>query len=212
MITNKGLEFLKEHGLVEEKKPVVDYEQNLELFHMLKEVRAKTAAKFNQQPFLICPDETIREIISRKPDTKFTLMGIPGFTERMYNKIGEDILKTIEEFSLLYGNDGKRVNKENALASELEPVLKMVKEGYSMQEIAKLTKTAEAITAMQIETIIEFVTDVDFSKVVDSKLKTAIAPYYKRGIREMKELKKLLNDAYSFPELRIALALLKVSV
>ncbi|MBI5726789.1 MAG: helix-turn-helix domain-containing protein, partial [Ignavibacteriales bacterium] len=90
--------------------------------------------------------------------------------------------------------------------------LKMVKEGYSMKEIAKLTQTAEAITAMQIETIIEFVADVDFSKVVDSKLKTAIAPYYKRGIREMKELKKLLNDAYSFPELRIGLALLKVSV
>ena len=142
LLTNKGLLTLVKTGAVEVEGEINHYEENLELYHQLRELRTNAAAKFNQSPFLICSDELLREIALIRPDVKYELLQIPGFHDRMYNKFGDEILETIKEFKRTHskaesGTDGKQ---NASLAGNLEETYRMVKDGYQLKEIAELRK------------------------------------------------------------------------
>ncbi|HSP88985.1 MAG TPA: HRDC domain-containing protein, partial [Ignavibacteriaceae bacterium] len=98
-ITDKGL---NEIGIETDSTEQVipgDYEENLVLFNQLREVRSRISKKFNQNGLIICPDDTMREIARIKPKTKEEFLLVKGSSERMFNKIGEDFLEIIQNFS-----------------------------------------------------------------------------------------------------------------
>ena len=61
-ITNKGRESISKHDNEDKGFDEIDYKynENLELYAQLKNVRQNTAKKFLQKPALICPDEILR--------------------------------------------------------------------------------------------------------------------------------------------------------
>lgn len=185
----------------------INYENNLELFNLLREVREKAAKRFLQSPNIICPDHILSTISKEKPKTKYELLGIKGFNERMFNKIGNDLLEIINSFS---DKDITLQNKnENKIPSNISETYSLLKQKYSLEEISRLRKLTEAVISMQIETILEYLPDTDISGILEKQKLDLIRSEYRKGINSLKELKDKLPKEFSYPLLRIALAKLK---
>ncbi len=177
-----------------------DYEQDLELFNILRETRNKASRKFLQSAYLICPDDVLREIVRVRPKSKEEILAVKGFTNRMFNKAGNDFLEAVMSLNA----DNKGTLKE--MPSNIQETYLLLKKGYGLSAIASMRKLSEAVISMQIETIIEYEPaiaveklfgDIDYKKVMDE---------IKKGSTEIKILKERLKDEVSFPLLRIALA------
>ncbi len=207
LLTNKGKDFLLKQNLITEKIEQNNYEENIELYHLLKEVRAKAANKFNQPKYLICSDEVLRKIAINKPHTISELLSINGFNERMFNKIGEELLETIKDFieskQIFSQNE---INVKKRFPSNLEETYNLLLKGYNLNEISELMKQPQAIISMQVETIIEYYPDTDISKLIDKEVFNKITEEIKKGYLNLKELKQRLPSSISYPQIRIALA------
>ncbi len=208
--TEKSLEeneisFLTETSSEKER----DYQQSLELFHTLREIREDASRKFLQSPNIICPDSLLAKISQVKPKTKSELLGISGFNERMYNKIGNEFLEAINSF--LSDSNHKSKPAESKLPKNIQSTFNLIKKGYSLNEISELTNLTDAVISMQIETIISFYPDIDISKLISQKDFKLVISEYEKGFSDLKELKSRLPKDISYPMIRIALAKIKAS-
>jgi ATP-dependent DNA helicase RecQ len=176
------------------------FEKNLELFNQLREARTKASKKFLQSAYLICPDDVLREVAEKRPKSKSGILSLKGFNNRMFNKVGEDFL----EILISYEEPEKKGNKSMPL--NLEETYKLLKKGFKLSEIASMRKLSEAVISMQIETIIEFEPGIEIKKLFGKSECSKIFKAMEKGYRDMQELKKSLNDEFSFPQLRIAAA------
>lgn len=175
-------------------------EKNIEIFHLLRELREKVSKKFLQSPAIICPDEVLSKIAQQKPKNKIELLAIPGFNERMFNKIGEDALEIINQ------SGRTKLSEQALIPKNITETYNLLKQRYSLSEIARLRKLNESVISMQIETILSFLPDTDITSIVDENKINQIEHLYSEGISDLKALKSKLSEDFTFPEIRIALA------
>jgi len=205
--SNRYLELTRE-GLDQTEKIIPptpktnDYENDLGLFHVLKDVRKKASQKFVQIQYLICPDEVLKIIAKEKPKTKSALAGIEGFNNRMMNKVGEDFLEAINSYSILV----KPTNYKREIPGNIRETYNLLKKKYSLQEIAQLRKLSEPVISMQIETILEYDSDCDIEYLFDKNNYELISKEIKKGFSSLKELKAKLPPKITFAHIRIAVA------
>ncbi len=176
------------------------YEKNLELFNLLRETRNKASQKFLQSAYLICPDDVLRGIAQVRPKTKEEILEVKGFTNRMFNKTGNDFLEVIKSHT---GDNNDTLKK---IPSNIQETYQLLKKGYRLSAIASMRKLSEAIISMQIETIIEYEPDTMVEKLFGDVDYKKIMDEIKKGFTEIKNLKEILNNEVPYPLLRIALA------
>lgn len=208
ILSNRGMEFLEKNNLIE-KESSENFEESLELFYLLRDLRAKAANMFNQTKDLICPDETLKRIIIHKPKNKFDLLQIEGFNERMFTKFGKEILEALNDFEtgLKLGDQPMREKKN--LPQNVAETYNLLLKKYSLQQISAKRKLSEPVVSMQIETIIDMLGDIDISGLVSDERFEKIKKEFENGKRTLMELKTALPQNYTYPEIRIALAMLK---
>ncbi len=209
-LSEKGLEQFSvledfDHPITTNK----EYENDLKLFNLLRQIRKEAAEKFNQKPNLICPDEVMRTITKLKPSSHSELLNISGFNSRMYNKIGEDFLNTLKEFRTSEDLSNRLKNKN--LPDNINQVLELVQKKYSLQDIASLTKLPEAIVSTQIETLIEAIPDLEIDSLFEKNELKLIYDKVDLGLTDLKGLRESLNNTISFAKLRIAAAKKRIS-
>ncbi len=182
-----------------------NYEENLYLFNLLRESRKKASEKFLQQSKVICPDEILREIVERKPATKGALLALNGFTNRMYNKIGDEFLEIINDFIL---KKPVQVNNENeeTLPRNIHKTYELLLRKYSLKSIAELRKLSEAVISMQIESILEYKPETEIIFLFDKKDFELINKQIENGYENLKDLKAKLPQHIPYSLLRIAAA------
>ncbi len=206
-LTQPGIEFLQEQNLIEDDKPKqINFEENLELFNLLKEARAKASKKFMQTGYLICPDEIVRNIAEKKPKEKYELLSITGFNHRMFNKLGDDFLEIINEF--LKVKDKKTVPKveDRTIPQNIRETLNLLSKKYSLKDISSLRQLSEAVVSMQIETILEYEPATDVKHLFEGGTFDIIIKEMKLGYKDLKDLKQRLPDPITYPLIRIAAA------
>ncbi|MBZ0199239.1 MAG: HRDC domain-containing protein, partial [Ignavibacteriaceae bacterium] len=215
MLDDKGIEILRRIEPEKEiKKEDTGYEKNLELYNFLTDVRKKAAKRFGQSADIICPNEVLIKIAENKPTTKSALFNIEGVNNRMYNKIGEELLESIKEFGTgekLFSADEAKKEESKQLPSFLSETLSLLKKGYPLKDIASLRNLTEAVISMQIETILEFFPDTEISYLYDSNILQSTFDEIKKGYKDLKELKTRLPGVVSYPLIRIAIAKFKAS-
>ncbi len=179
-----------------------DYEENLETFNKLREIRSRAAKRFLQSGSIICPDNVMREIAIQKPASEKELMKIKGFSQRMFNKIGKEFLEVL--------NTGTERQKKSGPVEKIPPNIKetfnLLKKGYGLKDIASLRKLSGAVISMQIESIIEYEPSVNISHLFEKNQLEMIINELKKGFDDLKELKKRLPDEITYPLIRIAVA------
>ncbi len=184
--------------------PSVNYDSNLELFHRLNEARKSAAKKFLQTPNLICPDSVLAKISQIKPDNKFKLMMIEGFTVRMFNKVGNDFLEIIQSYLKEF-----KENTEKSVPQNVQETLLLLKKNFSLAEISKIRKLDEAVISMQIETILNYFPETDITSILSETDLREIESAINEGYENLRELKEKLRGKYSVALLRIAVAKIK---
>ena len=199
-LTKEGLEQIEE--IIPKVHKTKDYEKDLGLFYILREVRKIASQKFMQTQYLICPDEVLRKITKEKPKTKSALAGIEGFNNRMMNKVGEEFLEAINSYSV----DNEATNNKREIPGNIRETYNFLQKKYSLQEIAQLRKLSEPVISMQIETILEYDKDCDIEYLFDKNNYEIISKEIKKGFSSLKELKERLPLKISFAQIRIAVA------
>jgi len=177
-----------------------NYEKDLELFNLLREIRNKASRKFLQSAYLICPDEVLREIARIRPKSKEEILLVKGFTNRMFNKTGNDFLEAVKSLD----SDNKGTQKE--MPSNIQETYQLLKKGYGLPAIASMRKLSESVISMQIETIIEYEPEIAVERLFGGIDYKKIMNEIMQGSIEIKVLKDKFKDEVSYPLLRIALA------
>ncbi len=202
-LSNTGKNYLIESGLIDVEEGPRDFESDLELFHILRELRDKASLRFSQPKHFICTDETLAKISKIKPVKKEELLQVPGFNERTYTKFGQEILDAVSAFatdktSLLPGN--------KSMPSNVAETYSLINQNYSLADIAKIRNLTEATVSMQVETILSFFPNTPTDRLIDPAIAKRIQEEIKKGTKELKELKKHLPEYITYPEIRVVLA------
>ncbi len=215
LLDDKGIEILKTIEPNKEiKKEETGYEKNLELYNFLTDVRKKAAKRFGQSVDIICPNDILIKIAEQKPKTKAALFNIDGVNNRMFNKIGDELLEVVKEFGTgekLFPQEGSKHEESKSLPPFLSETLSLLKQKYSLKDIASLRNLTEAVISMQVETILEYFPAVEISYFFDKNIFQKIEDEVKNGYNDLKELKSRLPVGVSYPLLRIAIAKIKAS-
>jgi len=214
-LTNDGFEKLKNDGLIEyHAVQDLNYEENLELFNLLREARKKASMKFMQTGNLICSDEILKEIATQKPKTKDEILSVNGFNLRMFNKLGNEFLEIINNFSGSTGknDNGETANIKKSIPENIMETYKLLSKGYQLKDIASLRKLSEPVVSMQIETILQYDPEVDVSFLFPPSMLDKLTSEIKKGYINLKDLKNRLTEDISYPLIRIAAAKYKASL
>lgn len=203
-LSELGLDFFADDKLEEAKSELVDYEEELKLFNKLRQIRKEASEKFAQQPHLICTDEILRTIAKTKPQNHSALLSIAGFNQRMFNKIGDEVLGTVK---ISKQEHTAATNSSKAdLPRKSKLILELVEKKYSLEEIAKLSKVSESLLAIQLEGLISMMPGLDLSSLINADELKLINQKIDEGVTEIKELKTLLGGKISYAKIRLALA------
>ncbi len=185
------------------------YEAELKLFNLLRQIRKEAADKFGQQARLICPDEVLREIVQLKPKTSSELININGFNQRMFNKIGEEFLIVLKNFS-----DSEKMDanlKQKNIPANILKVLELVQKKYSLSDISTLTKLPESIVSTQIETLLELQPGLEIDFLFEKNELKVINKKIDEGILDLRSLREALENKIGYAKLRIAVAKRRVN-
>jgi len=202
------ISLIKDFNMSHNQKNMIEdsygYEQELKLYNTLRQIRNEVSKKFGQMPYMICPDEIMREIARLQPKAPSDFLNINGFNQRMFNKIGEDFLAAISE---VRNNESlSKKLKEKNIPDNILLTLELVQKKYSLEEIARLTKLPESVISMQIESLIGFVPDLEIEQLFDKGELNEIYKSINNGITDLKQLYTIMNNKISYAKLRIALA------
>jgi ATP-dependent DNA helicase RecQ len=181
-----------------------NFEPYLKLFNTLRQIRRDISNKFNQSPNLVCPDEVLKAIAEIKPMNTSALLSIKGFSQRMYNKIGEEILTAVRENATESKEDN--ILDKNKVPDNIKQIFDLVKKRYSLKDISSLTKLPEAVVSMQIESLINLFPDLIIDSLVEHKKAAKIRDVIQSGVTDIKELKNNLGNEVTYAEIRIILA------
>jgi ATP-dependent DNA helicase RecQ len=199
-LTDEGLKIASVKERPEEAPN--EYDKGLELYHTLRQVRKRASEKFLQTQYLLCPDDVLKEVVKRKPKTKAALLDVEGFNNRMFNKIGNDILEAIERYS----EEEEGMQNEIDIPQNIKETYNLLSKKYTLKEISQLRKLSEAIISMQVETILEYHPDTEIDFLFDTKSENRIREEIKKGYSSLKELKERLPSNISYAQIRIAAA------
>ncbi len=194
----------KENEIEVLQEPVKEehFDSNLELFHKLREIRKEVSKRFLQTPEVICPDSILAEISRKKPKNRFELISLHGFNQRMFNKIGNEILEEVQ----------KSLNKETGklpkgkIPNNIIDTYNLLIKGQTLEEISSLRKLNEAVISMQIETILQYLPQTEIKHLFKSDTLNLINEEIDKGYVDLKELKGRIKGDISFALLRIAIA------
>ncbi|HEX2867481.1 MAG TPA: RecQ family ATP-dependent DNA helicase [Ignavibacteriales bacterium] len=215
VVSGKGVKFLDGRDFAPILRPEVENtekeDESLELFNKLRELRGHAAQKFQQTQELICPDEVLREVARLKPSTYSAMLGIKGFNQRMFNKVGHDFLEVIRDHIESRPSEGPDESPTRQVPQVLAETYSLLKERYPLKDIASLRKLSETVVSMQIETILEMFPSADVSYLFSEDDYSKISEEIGKGFTDLKDLKSRLPERINFPLLRIAAAKMKKS-
>ncbi len=183
-----------------------DYNSQLDIFNSLKEVRKRIAKRFSQTEQIICNDNILREIAKELPSSPSKLLSLNGFTQWMFNKIGEDILEVILEHKLKNKDEYEKKKVKNGLPESIKNTFALLQKKYSLEDIASLSKLPEAVISMQIETIIEYIPKTDITTLIKKHEIELIRKEILEGSSNIKEIKENLPSFISYGKIRVVLA------
>ncbi len=205
-ITNTGRKAISkvktELDLIDEEED--KYDESLELYARLKNVRQAIAKKLLQKPALISPDKTLKEIAELKPANENELMKISGFTKRMFNKCGNDLLEEIATFQ-------KQNKKDKTVPPSVKETFKLMREGYSLSAISNIRKLTETVISMHIESILDLNPEFEIDRLISKEFINTINHELNNGFKNIKEIKARLPKEITYPMIRIAAAKFKAS-
>jgi ATP-dependent DNA helicase RecQ len=172
----------------------------------LREWRRTTAREQGIAAFVVMHDTTLDELCRMNPRSLADVRRVPGFGERKTELYGQAILQALQRF-----RDGARATEALKKKSKpAEETLRLLAEGHSLEEIAK-------IRGRQIGSIATIVADMverrqlqfQTSWIGDGNLEKIEAACAKLGMDRLATLKEDLPPEIGYEEIRLVVAMLR---
>lgn len=192
-----------------------------DLFQLLRNLRREYAETENVPPYVIFSDATLKEMAAYFPQTVEEIAQISGLGVFKMEKYGAAFLELITDYCLhnkiasrIYLKNTKRITKAritNESSSETaQKTFHLFQDGNDINEIVQIRKLARTTIEGHLS---EFVKTgkIDVSKFISSnKISTIIKVAEEVGLLSLKTIKETLGDDFSYFEIKLALAFIKL--
>ena len=131
-------------------------------------------------------------------------MNINGFTKKMFNKVGNDLIEGIKIFV-------QKNNKDKSLPPSVNETLRLLKDGYSLNAISNIRKLSETVISMHVESILELNPELEINNLLSNEIINTINHELNKEFINLKYLKERLPNEITYPMIRITAAKFKVS-
>ncbi len=183
---------------------------DLELQEYMREWRRNTAKENNTAAFMVLHDSTLDEICRVQPTSIAQLLTITGIGERKAAMFGQEILAAVRDYSA--GARASMQTEKKKTAPVVE-TLRLLSEGKSLEEIAKLRERQLGTIVNTVATLVEsgqlkFNPDwMDRNKL--SVIEAACARAGLETVTRLKPLKDVLPPEITYDEIRLVVAHLR---
>jgi ribonuclease D len=172
----------------------------------LREWRRNMAREKKVSTFIIMPDSTLGELCRRHPVYFAELRQVPGIGEKRAETYGNEILQVLKNF-----RDGARATpmmaKDDAPA---EGTLRLLNEGHSLEEIARIRVRQISNVVCTVERLIESGRVKLDPKWISPDAQPLIeAACLAQGIERLKDIKDAVPPYVSFEDIRLVVAHLR---
>jgi ATP-dependent DNA helicase RecQ len=176
------------------------------LAEYLRELRRSMARENKVPAYIILHDSTLEELCRRRPSNFAQLKQVPGIGEKKADVYGAEILQALRNYG-----DGARaaavVSKEPAPA---EQTLKLLNEGRSFEEIARIRARQISTIICTVASLIETAQVKLDPKWISPDAQPLIeAACLRAGIERLKDIKEALPPYISFDDIRLVVAHLR---
>ncbi len=236
-LNNLSVEILKRQRTVEvpaapvQEQTISDAKHSLELdpaslqlFQHLRDLRKQLADEQKVPPYVIFADNTLRAMALQRPQSEASFLRIPGVGRRKlaeyFDLFTQAIRSYCESRNLPMGiqlpeEEKKRVASSNsgnsAISSTVQTTLDLYKRGYSVEEIAVERDLQTSTILTHVAELIEAGEQLDVTPLIRPGHYEIIADAFQKMESDaMRPVKDLLGDEYSFNEIRLVRALLRV--
>jgi ATP-dependent DNA helicase RecQ len=177
-----------------------------ELRQSLREWRRETAARQGMPAFIVMHDTTLEAICRACPGTVAELHAVPGIGERKLETYGRGLLQVIAR----YRARARATSKPAAIPPPAAETLRMLREGRSLEEIARSRHRASGTIAETVAALLENdQAELPPDFIAEEKYRAIAAVCARLGFDRLRPIKDALPTDVSFDEIRIVIADLK---
>jgi ATP-dependent DNA helicase RecQ len=172
----------------------------------LREWRRSVAKQQGVSAFIVLYDTSLEAVCRLRPRSLQELRSVPGFGERKIEMYGQQVLSALADF-----DRGARASAPDERRTKpAEETLRLLREGKSLAEIARLRERQPGTVANTVAALVEQ-GDVEFDeKWVDANRRAVIeAGCARLGTQWLKPLKGALPPEVTFEEIRLVVARLR---
>lgn len=199
-----------------------------ELFDHLRKLRKRIADAQGVAPYVIFPDTSLRAMAKLRPQTQEQFARIPGVGS---SKLSLYFTPFTEEIALFCEQRGLKMGLELPQAPKVEPAEKrevaprasitpssqitraFYVQGLSIEEIAEKRGMARSTVLSHITELLEAGERLNIERIVPAERFQKIEDVIREvGGERLKPIKEVLGDEYSYDEIRLVRAALKVSI
>jgi ATP-dependent DNA helicase RecQ len=174
-----------------------------QLFEKLKQVRKHLADAQNVPPYIIFNDNTLVEMVNKRPFNKEQFSQISGVGAKKMDLYGEAFLREIKNFVLSQTQDGMKIKGSTHLIS-----YELYQQGHSLEEIAKLRNLNIVTIQSHIAALWEQEYDIDIFQFINrQELQIIGQAILKVGdTSKVKEIYDFLQGTYDYFKIKLAIA------
>lgn len=177
-----------------------------ELFERLRKLRKQLADQQNVPPYVIFNDATLQEMAEEKPTNRIAMLAISGVGMVKYENYGYDFVNEIVKFIADQQEQGNKIKGATHLVT-----LDLYQKGNTPEEMAA-TRGLNIVTIFShLATLYEQGYDIDLNRYLSTSEYKAIEVALKSlgAEAKMKEVFDLLQEAYDYQKIRLAMAVFK---
>jgi ATP-dependent DNA helicase RecQ len=180
---------------------------NSRLYERMRRLRKQLADAEGIPPYMVFSDSTLREMASRKPQTKTSLRQITGVGDYKLTKFGDAFIVEIRGYL-----PETPVKQESARGGQtsLQKTRDLYMQGLTLREIATERDLTEETIGGHIEELILSGEDIALDDLVipekQDTIRSLLATY---NDENLKMLKDRLGERYSYNDIRFVRAFLK---
>ena len=195
----------------EADRAALDFDQGL--FEKLRSLRSRRAAERGLPLYMIFSNASLQEMAYYFPQSRESFSCISGVGRAKLEQWGEEFIAAIGSYTRQHGlversipvTRRSRRQKGVREVSTYEETRQMLKQGLSVEQIAKERSMKESTVINHLERLIEDGMDIDLRPMLPPTEKVG---EIKRAIGEMggeplKPIQELLGDEYSYDEIKM---------
>ncbi|MBN1194026.1 MAG: DNA helicase RecQ [Methanomicrobiaceae archaeon] len=181
------------------------------LFDRLRRLRKELADTEEIPPYMVFSDATLREMVKRRPTTGTGLLAVRGVGERKLKKYGERFLREITRSprseKALSGECPAPAGKVPFSRDTLRETRDLYRKGLTLREIASQRDLTEDIVGAHLESLILVGEAISLDDLVLPEKQRSVRDALRdSGSYDLKVLKRLLGDRYSWNDIRFVRA------